>query len=69
MNTENQGATREHVRDTLNSIIDLLEPLTPQQRQDVIISAAAAVSVKVTIPTPPTLRGGYWPSPKRKRSW
>lgn len=58
-------AGRQHMRETLNTIIDLLEPLTPQQRQDVIISAAAAVSVKVTVPTPPASRGGYRAKPKR----
>jgi hypothetical protein len=66
MTTETTAPGREHMRETLNTIIDLLEPLTPQQRTDVIISAAAAVSVKVTVPAPPAGRGGYRPSPKRR---
>jgi hypothetical protein len=62
---EDPQARRERRRDTLNSLIDLLEPHTPQERVDLIISAAAAVSVKVTIPAPPAARGGYRPKPRK----
>lgn len=58
---------REHKRETLNHIIDLLESLpTVAMKTEVILSAAAMLGVKLKEQTTTAPRSGYRPSPKRR---
>jgi len=66
MATDEKTAAREHQRETLNSIIDLLEGLPDKQSQtDVLLSAGHAIGVKVTAPPPPSRPGGNRPRPRK----
>jgi len=61
-------ALREHKREILNQVIDLLETLpTLAMKTEVILSAAAMLGVKVKEQTTTTPRSGYRPSPKKTR--
>lgn len=60
---------REHKRETLNQVIDLLETLpTLAMKTEVILSAAAMLGVKVKEQATTTPRSSYRPSP-RKGKW
>ena len=68
--TNEDQALREHKRETLNQIIDLLETLpTLAMKTNVILSAAAMLGVKVKEQATTAPRSGYSLSPKRKRGW
>lgn len=68
--TDERGAAHLHRREVLNTIIDLLESIPDRQQQTaVIVSAAAAIGVNVTLPRGPVPRSGVSPTPKRKRNW
>lgn len=67
--TNEDQALREHKRETLNQVIDLLETLpTLAMKTEVILSAAAMLGVKVKEQAMTAPRAGYRPSPK-KRKW
>lgn len=68
--TNEDQALREHKRETLNQVIDLLETLpTLAMKTEVILSAAAMLGVKVKEQSATAPRSGYSLSPKRKRGW
>lgn len=67
MAQENQ-ALREHKRETLNQVIDLLETLpTLAMKTEVILSAAAMLGVKVKEQAITPLRSGHRRSPTRNK--
>lgn len=67
---EQKTKAREHQREVINTMIDLLDSLgnNKQMQIDAIMAAAAAMGIILYPKTTPTPRGSYRPGPKRRYS-